>query len=261
MAVEDAGQTLEWHETIGSTNAHALSIAASAAAEGRHVHWVLAGRQTSGRGREGRPWQSPAGNFHATLLLIEPCAGRQAAKLGFVAGVSLHQALSALCPGLSGLALKWPNDLLLDGAKLAGILLEAQFLPGEPRRLAVAVGMGVNLAFAPEGLPYPATSLAAAGRPIAIPDLLAELSPRFSTYLANFRRDDGFEAVRDEWLARAHGLGRPVRVHLNGETLDGAFDGLDAEGRLRLSLAGATKGVRLIDAGDVYFSGASALGA
>ena len=247
-----AGHTLTTFETIGSTNAAALE-----SDQDHGAHWFVAGQQTAGRGRQGRHWSSPPGNLYASLLLIDPCEPRHAAKLGFVAGVALIEAIGKVAPQLGGsLRLKWPNDVLLNGAKLAGILLEARTSGG---RISVAIGMGVNLAFHPKDTPYPTTSLAAKGYPHSVADILQLLSNRFTLKLAQFDRGAGFAAIREDWLGLAHGLHETIAVRLPTKTLDGRFDGIDPDGRLMLRSDGGA--MRLIDAGDVYFPGISALGA
>ena len=164
------------------------------------------------RGRQGRQWSSPPGNLYASLLLVAPCEPRHAAKLGFVAGVSLIEAIITVAPQLVGsVRLKWPNDVLLNGAKLAGILLEGQT---SAAGLSVAIGMGLNLAFHPVDTPYPTTSLAAAGYPLSVAAILPALSDSFARHMEVFARGEGFAAIREEWFKRAHGLHGPITVRL-----------------------------------------------
>lgn len=248
-----AGFSVRYFDAIGSTNAHALSIADEPGASGV---WIVAGRQTEGRGRLGRTWSSPPGNFYGSLSLREPCEARHAAKLGFVAGVALVDAVRSLAPRLAGLALKWPNDLLLGGAKVAGILLEATQRPGN--HLSIVIGMGVNLAFHPDGTPYPTTDLASHGCPISPQTLFGALSDAFARHLARFDQGRGFEVIRSDWLAAAQGLGGPITVRLAQATIDGVFGSIDADGRLILIHDDTP---HIIDAGDVYFPTLSALGA
>ena len=167
------GYRLEAHDSVGSTNALALEHA-RAGDPGKL--WVVSRRQESGRGRRGRAWDTPSGNLAATLLIVGSHDLGLAATLGFVAGLSLADALNAVVPnrriaigpdggqgadGRSRFELKWPNDVLADGAKLAGILLESAML--DDGRFALAIGIGVNVVAYPEDVPYPATSLAALG--------------------------------------------------------------------------------------------------
>ena len=217
----------------GSTNDDLAALAREGAAEGT---WLRAERQTGGKGRQGRAWHSPAGNLYAsTLVRLRPDDPR-APTLALVAAVALHEAVSLTADGV---AIKWPNDVIVDGAKLAGILLERQ---GE----AVIIGFGVNLAAHPDDLDRPATSLAAlagaAPDPAAFAELLAEI---FAGWLGRWRAG-GLAPVRRRWLESAH----PVGTALATAEGDGLFDGLDESGALRLRLADGT--VRTIHAGDVF---------
>lgn len=223
----------------GSTNADLAALALSGAAEGL---WLRAERQTGGRGRQGRAWDSPPGNLYASTLVRLRPSDPPAATLALVAAVALEEAVAVFLPGARA-SLKWPNDLLIDGAKLSGILLERS---GD----AVVIGFGVNLAHHPQALDRPATSLAAHG---AAPDpaLFAEtLAEGFSRWLARWR-GEGIAPVRDRWLARAHPSGTALTARLaEGAAIDGLFDGLDSTGALILRLADG--GRRVIHAGDVF---------
>jgi BirA family biotin operon repressor/biotin-[acetyl-CoA-carboxylase] ligase len=235
-------------ETVGSTNAEAL---ARARAGERGPLWITAETQTNGRGRSGRTWVSPAGNLYATLLLTEPCAPAQAPQLAFVSGLALHDAVAHCAPALAAtLTLKWPNDLLLGGAKLAGILIESENPPG----FSVALGIGVNCVSHPNGTPYPATDLRSAGANIASETLFRALSASMQHRLSEWRRGQGFAQIRAGWLARAAGLGEPIGVRLADRELSGRFRGLDEAGRLLLDQAGQ---VVAVTAGDVFALGAS----
>ena len=252
-----AGFRLAAHPTIGSTNAEALRLA-RAGDPGRL--WVASPHQTAGRGRRGRAWATEPGNLAATALLLVDSA--TAATLGFVAGLSLDEALRRLAPSLGlpsaagdrdRLRLKWPNDVLLDGAKLAGIGLEAEAV-GEGR-LTLAVGIGVNVASAPEGLPYPATALAALGLPLTAADVLAALSDAFAGIAGIWDGGRGFAAIRALWLDRAAGLGTGIAVRTGDEIVEGTFETIDADGRL--ILAGPDGRLRAIAAGEVHFGAAA----
>lgn len=223
----------------GSTNADLAALALSGAAEGL---WLRAERQTGGRGRQGRAWDSPPGNLYASTLVRLRPSDPPAATLALVAAVALEEAVAVFLPGTCA-RLKWPNDLLIDGAKLSGILLERS---GD----AVVIGFGVNLAHHPQALDRPATSMAAHG---AAPDpaLFAEtLAEGFARWLARWR-GEGIAPVRDRWLARAHPPGTALTARLaEGAAIDGLFDGLDSTGALILRLADG--GRRVIHAGDVF---------
>ena len=164
--------------------------------------------------------------------------------------VALHRQgqVSSCLPSERRINCKWPNDVLVDGAKIAGILLEAEALGAEPA--ALVLGMGVNLASHPEGLAYPATSIAAAGGRIAVEALLEALALRLEHWYALWRRA-GFAPVRERWIDFAAGLGGPVEVRLDGATLKGRFAALDPSGALELELAEG--GRRLVTAGDVFY--------
>jgi BirA family biotin operon repressor/biotin-[acetyl-CoA-carboxylase] ligase len=231
-----------------STNSDAAA-AARAGDPGRL--WIVAGEQRAGRGRHGRGWTSPPGNLYASLLLVDPCAPALAPQLGFVAGLALHEAVSA-ATGLAAprLALKWPNDLLLDGGKVAGLLLEGH--QGANGAFAVVIGFGVNVVAAPDGTPYPATALRTARDEVTPDTLFAELSRCFARRYSAWREApaEPFAAIRGEWLARAAGIGEAVTIRLPAGERTGAFLGLDKAGRLELGSPGGTD---LIDAGDLYF--------
>lgn len=217
--------------------------------------WIVAARQTAGRGRRGRAWESPSGNFMGTLYLTPHCGPREAGELSFVAAVAVHDAVSSLLPPplRPALRLKWPNDLLHERAKLAGILLESSGVAGAEVAW-VAIGMGVNLAVHPEGLEYPATSLAAMGVSGVTPDdALAALDAAFTRWLAVWREVQGFAAIREAWLKRAEGIGGRIAVRLSSGTVEGTFEGLAPDGALQLRLDDGS--LNLVSAGDVFFGG------
>lgn len=233
------------YKTIGSTNDEAKRLAQAGAAAGTLV-WAEA--QRAGRGRRGRPWQSPPGNLYLSLLLRPTGSAAQAAQLGFVAALALGDALEPLVGPSHTLRFKWPNDVLLDGQKLAGILLESETAAGEGVTFVV-IGIGVNLAAAPSGTEFPATSLAVAGIGNATPGVLLEafahhFEPWHRRWLA-----EGFAPVRRAWLTRASGLGEEVRVRLERATLVGRFLDLDEEGALLLE---GEEGRRRVAAGEVF---------
>lgn len=202
--------------------------------------WLRAERQTAGRGRQGRDWVSPAGNLYASTLVRLRPSDPPPATLALVAAVALQEAVAAF--GVIA-QLKWPNDLLVDGAKLSGILLERV-------ENAVIVGIGVNLAQCPEGLERAATRLSAYG-PAPDPQAFAEtLAESFARWLARWR-GEGLSVVRERWLARAHVPGTALTARLaDGSAQDGLFDGLSADGALILRLADGSRHV--IHAGDVF---------
>jgi BirA family biotin operon repressor/biotin-[acetyl-CoA-carboxylase] ligase len=234
-------------DEIDSTNAEAQRRAAAGAPAGTLI-WAR--RQTAGRGRRGRAWQSPPGNLAFSLLLrpaVDPAA---AATLGFVAGLALVDAVDGLLPAGRSSRLKWPNDVLVDGRKLAGILLEAAAGGGQALD-HVVIGIGVNIAAHPDDLPYPATSLSASGGTANAAAVLAAFAERFLPLYRNWE-SEGFAAIRASWLARAHGYGGPVTVRLDHATLEGRFAALDGQGALLLETADG--GRRTVTAGDLFFA-------
>jgi BirA family biotin operon repressor/biotin-[acetyl-CoA-carboxylase] ligase len=243
-AAEAAGFTLDRRGSVGSTNDEALALAR--AGESQRV-WVVADQQERGRGRSGRSWSSPPGNLYASLLLVDPCEPARAPQLGFVAGVALHRAVSEAVPyGVPHLALKWPNDLLRDGAKVAGILVEG--VSQGAGSLAAVIGLGVNLVSHPDGQSYPAADLADTKLDVAT--LFETLSRSMAETLALWDRGAGFRRVREAWVARAGGIGGEIEVRRSSGSLRGIFRDIDADGRLILDRDGQ---VVSIEAGDVFF--------
>jgi BirA family biotin operon repressor/biotin-[acetyl-CoA-carboxylase] ligase len=240
-----AGYRLLHFPSIGSTNDEAKSLARAGAAEGTLV-W--ADEQTAGRGRRGRVWLSPPGNLYFSLIQRPGGAPSRAAQLGFVAALGLGEALNALAGPSLQLRYKWPNDLLVGGKKLAGILLESETSAGDSVDFVV-IGAGTNLSYKPSDSEFPATSLAAEGFAEITPPLLLEAFARHFDRWAGRWRSAGFAPVRAAWLARASGVGEAIRVRLERATLDGRFLDLDDDGALLLD---AAEGRRRIAAGEVF---------
>jgi BirA family biotin operon repressor/biotin-[acetyl-CoA-carboxylase] ligase len=249
------GYRLNGFAEIGSTSTEAA--AAAAAGDAGDV-WFAALRQTAGRGRRGRAWETPAGNLAASLVIVPDCDPAVAATLGFVAGVSLNRALAATVPegivrqGVDGarrIALKWPNDVLADGAKLAGILLEGQKRPDGGN--AVVIGFGVNVVAAPTGLPYPATSLAALGAGVTAEALFAALAEEWVVAYELWDHGRNVGDILRLWRASAAGMGAEVAVNRDGDIVRGIFESIDETGRL---IVRANDNTRIaITAGDVHF--------
>jgi len=240
-----AGFRLVAYDVVTSTNADALELARSG---GSDATWLTAREQTAGRGRRGAAWVSAPGNLYATMLLHDPSPAENAPELAFVAGLAVHDAIVGCDANLrQRLALKWPNDVLYDGSKLAGILIEGEHVQG---RLAVAVGIGVNCAYHPAATAYPATDLAAAGAAISAETLFTALSATMLGRLAQWRRGAGFAAIRSAWLDRATNIGAQVRVRLPDRELTGLAKSLDAHGHLILRLADGSE--ETIAAGEVF---------
>ena len=243
---------LRWFEELDSTNAEARRLAE--AGEGGPL-WIAARRQTSSRGRRGRAWESPKGALAATLLATTERPPAEAAQLSFVTALAVADLADAYVPETI-VALKWPNDVLVAGAKAAGILIESG--PSSGGGVWLAIGVGVNLAKAPEGLDHPATALAshlrsgaATPTPTEALELLADLmAGRVRQWL-----NGGFAAVRHAWLERAAGIGLTCTARLgDGSALTGVAEGLDIDGALLLRMDDGQ--VRRVSAGDVYFGSA-----
>ena len=231
------------YETLGSTSAEALALARAGE---RGPLWITARTQTAGRGRRGSEWISPPGNLYATLLLSDPSRPAEAPQLSFVAALAVHDAVSTCAPQLGPLLkLKWPNDILIGRAKVAGILIEGESDPV----FSVAIGIGVNCAGHPDKTAYPAMDLAEAGALVDPTALLGQLAESMQSRIGQWDRGRGFPAIRADWLKRAIGLGDTVRVRLPEREVSGRFQGLDDAGRLLLEQAG---GVTTVTAGDVF---------
>jgi len=240
-----AGYRLSVHDTLASTNAEALTLARSGE---RGPLWITAREQTAGRGRRGNSWISPRGNLYATLLLTDPAPLECAPQLSFVAVLALHDAIAVCAPALpKALALKWPNDLLCGGAKLAGILIEGDRTAGA---LAVAIGIGVNCESHPAQTPYPVTDLKGEGAAVTVEALFEALTASMAQRLAQWRRGAGFTEIRADWIARAAGIGSDMRARLPDREIIGRAEGLDNHGRLLLRLRDGS--LQAIAAGEVF---------
>jgi BirA family biotin operon repressor/biotin-[acetyl-CoA-carboxylase] ligase len=226
---------LQCHDELGSTNDEASRLAHAGAPHGTVI---CARRQTAGRGRQGRRWISPIGNLHASFILRPGVPAARTAEIGFVAAVAIAATLDAMLPGQ--LTLKWPNDVLLGGAKVAGILTELV-------EAAVVVGIGLNVAHVPPDMPYAVTSLSAQGCRVTVEEVLAALMQHFEHGLAAWAQD-GFDPVRAAWLQRGPAPGQAMRA---GD-LTGRFAGLAADGALLLDTG---SGTRRVVAGEVAYIG------
>jgi BirA family biotin operon repressor/biotin-[acetyl-CoA-carboxylase] ligase len=241
-----AGFRLSAHDTLPSTNTEALTLARRGETG---PLWLTAQQQTAGRGRRGNAWISTPGNLYATLLLCDPSAPDSSPQLSFVAALAVFDAIVDRAAALrEKLALKWPNDILCGGQKLAGILIESETTEV---RLAVAVGIGVNCMHHPVDTAYPATDLATAGAAVAAEDLFGALSGAMARRLAQWQRGAGFQSIRADWLERAAGIDGEMRVRLpKNREFVGRAEALDERGRLLLRLADGT--LQTITAGDVF---------
>lgn len=209
--------------------------------------WIVAKAQTDGRGRRGRAWTSPSGNLFATGLFRLNATPAEAANLSFAAALAVGDlAATRLNPDL--VRLKWPNDVLVAGRKVSGILLESG--AHADGGLWLAVGIGVNLAHHPDDSERPSTDFSEHGEAPTPEQAVETLAERFDYWRMKWA-EAGFTPLRQAWLSRAHGLGERCTVRLQGETLEGVFADLHEDGSLRLDLPGGSR--RFISAGDVFF--------
>lgn len=240
------GYRLFEFDEIDSTNEEARRRAS----QGDHgPAWILAHSQTAGRGRRGRDWVSPRGNLMTTLLMPPGCDAARAAQLSFVAALAVRDALCAWLPA-EDIRLKWPNDTLVRGRKISGILLETASV-GEAGVLPwLAVGIGINLAFAPQVAIYPTTFV---NEHAQAPDALEALSVLARAWDIRLRswQTSGFSQTRSDWLQVAAGVGGRVEARLAGETITGVFRTLASDGSLELDLPDGQS--RTISAGEVFF--------
>lgn len=232
------GYALAQHAELDSTNEEACRLAATGTAG---PLWISAARQIAGRGRRGRAWESQSGNLFATLLIPPERPQSEWPTLSFVSSLAVAGMVHGFAPRASA-TLKWPNDVLLEGRKVAGILLE-RCGP------ALAIGIGVNLAHFPPNTEFPATAIAAHATPPTPEDALTVLAAAFAPWYERWR-GGGFAAVKDHWLAGAAGLGAPIRARLVHEEQTGLFEGIDDNGALLLR-QGET--LRTVTAAEVFF--------
>ena len=241
--------------SIDSTNAEAMRRAPDLTGP----CWFVAQEQTAGRGRRARAWASPPGNLYATLLLFPTEPPQTVALRSFVAALALREALVSLGVAPGVLALKWPNDVLLDGGKVAGILLESQSaastMPGGARVTALAIGIGVNLIGHPEGASIepgavqPVSVLSKTGLRVGAAPFLTALAQSYDHWETQFTTQ-GFAPIRTEWLAHAARLGTTIRARTGTQDRSGVFETIDPDGNLILRMP---EGVVAIPAAEVFF--------
>lgn len=232
-------------DTVTSTNDHASELASGGAPEGTVV---LAERQTAGRGRRARSWVSEPGNLFASIIVRPKAEPARVAEIGFVAANAVVSTVREFVPKTVTVGAKWPNDVLVNGSKVSGLLLEAAPIAGDVVDWLV-VGVGINLCRHPDDTLYPATSITEEGGTVVSPEAaIYAFYGHFARGLASWRAD-GFKTVRAEWLTHAAGIGEAVTVRLDRETLSGVFKDLDTDGALVLSQGTKT---RRIAAGDLF---------
>ncbi len=231
--------------TIDSTNEEARRLANAGE---RGPCWIVAREQTNGRGRRGRTWESQPGNLFATFLADVPVPN--CAQLAFAAGLAVADTIAHFAPGFP-VTLKWPNDVLLQGHKVAGILLESGVLQTAQHPRWLAVGIGINLAHFPHDTEFPAVSIAAVAGKAPDPErALARLGKAWDKWYGAWRAQ-GFAPLRQAWLARAANLGQRMVARLTKGSVEGVFETLDEDGAL--VLRGQDGRHLRIAAGDVYF--------
>lgn len=241
LLILGTGHPVRYFDRIDSTNLEARRLASQG--EGGPL-WLWAGEQTLGRGRLGRSWVSEPGNLYATFLFSIAGDPKAAAQVSFAAALAVHDTVTALRPGLLA-RIKWPNDVLIDGAKFCGVLPEV--VGADPAR--IAIGCGVNIAHAPQGTPYPVTAL---GADLAVETVLRELDGHLSCRLRTWDEGRGFHLIREAWGLRALGLGGQVSALVGTRELTGLFKGLAPDGALLLEDSGGT--LTPIHAGEVTFA-------
>lgn len=238
------------YDTLDSTNEEAKRLAGGGASHGA-VIWAR--RQTNGRGRMGRNWISAEGNLFVSVLLSPEFPLDQCAQLSFVAAAAVAETLEAIVPDPKAIACKWPNDILCEGKKLGGILLESFTTPNMygGQRQWVAVGVGINIDSAPEHVMFPATCLRSAGvELISAKIVLSRFIHHFIHHYDEWATK-GFKPIEKAWTSRAYHLGKPIEVIVGDTQHDGIYEGIDASGQLLLR--GAKGKVTTISAGDVFF--------
>lgn len=254
MAHLPAGYRLIEKELTGSTNADCLQAAVEGEPGGL---WIRARTQTAGRGSRGRNWVSDPGNLFASLLLDVPADAKNLATLTFVTSLAVADSVDVMTAELAarhierpGVSLKWPNDVLLEGRKLAGILLESHRI-GD--RSVVIIGIGVNCVSHPSETNYPATSLRKAGFELGAAQVLEALAGQFHKRMAQWDWGRGFASIRADWLVRAAGVGEEIETRIGGETKRGVFETIDETGLL--ILRAASGGRQEISVADIFLQG------
>lgn len=230
-------------DTVDSTNCEAFRQADK---NNGGSQWITAKRQTEGRGRRGRPWSSPDGNFYGSLLL-RGGDDKRAHELCFVASLALRDVLAEFAGPLLPLTIKWPNDVLANERKCAGILVESR--TAGLGRCETVIGIGVNLRAHPTDTAFAATDLAREGVTLDPDDVFTALAPKLEARLQTWRRSKDFSEVAEEWLRHAYRLGRTVHIRGEDPARDGIFKGLTEQGAMRLEMMDGTE--RTVIAGDV----------
>ncbi|GAA5107162.1 biotin--[acetyl-CoA-carboxylase] ligase [Bartonella jaculi] len=248
------GYAVESYESVDSTN---LIAQRKAQAGHQGYLWVVAQEQSQGRARRGRTWSSPKGNLYSSLLLTDDIVHQTAAQLGFVAGISVVEAVKQFIPDekqMNGVvSLKWPNDILLRGAKSSGVLLEIFKLT--PQQYALVIGIGMNVKHHYDGAPYPTSSLKNIGLHINAGQLFTALTESFSKNYLLWKKSGGCDIIREKWLLYSAHLGQHVKVVNDEKVIEGIFDGLDKDFNCIIKQKNGQQAI--ITAGDVHFGSAA----
>lgn len=242
-------------DETGSTNDEAKRLAALGEEVCPDGTLVWAKSQTAARGRRGRAWESMDGNLFLSLVLRPDVPAMEATQLGYVAALAIYDTIGELCPAGYEAACKWPNDVLLNGKKFCGILLEASG-DGAGNLDWLVLGVGINVARHPTDVDYPTTSMHAEGAiHVTREDTLVSFARNFLLWTRAWM-DDGFAKIRENWLWRAKGLNEPIDVRLENEILSGIFIGIDETGALLLRRdMDNDSDIMTITVGDVFFTG------
>nr|WP_255768933.1 biotin--[acetyl-CoA-carboxylase] ligase [Maritalea mediterranea] len=242
-----AGYGLRHVPSIGSTSATLMQDALDGATG---PVWLVADEQVDGKGRRGRFWHSPPGNLYASMLLSDPAPSEKVAQLSFVLALALRDAVCQIAEaqGVAGLdvELKWPNDLMINGKKCAGLLLEGG-MKGQSR--FVVIGMGVNLAFHPDKSNHPASNFAAFGLNTSPAHFFAFLSDAVARRIDQWARGSQFDQIRADWLAHAYRMGEVMRINANAESYEARLEGVDPTGGLIVDHMGRQ---RIVTAGEIF---------
>ncbi len=229
--------TVQHHEKVGSTNDEARRLAEQGAPHGTVVH---ADEQIAGRGRLARAWYSPPGNLYLSILLRLDMALARLPELSLLTAVAVADTVDALLPPRTRAALKWPNDVLVDGGKIAGILVEHV-------HDATIIGVGLNVLHAPHNVAYKTSTIVGSKGMASVDTARDLLLARLQAHLAVWQTD-GFGPIRDAWVARAHPIGTPLRAAMGNHIAEGLFAGIDPDGALLLD---TPEGRKRVVAGDI----------
>jgi len=241
------GMSLVTHDSLSSTNDEAKRLAAEEGAPEGTIVWAK--HQTAGKGRQSRSWVSEPGNLYSSIILRPTVDLAAAAQASFLPALAVAEMLIEYTSS-DNVTVKWPNDVMLGGKKICGILLESgNWVTTEEKWLVL--GCGINVAHSPPEARLPATSVREeTGENVELENALESYAAHLFNWVQRWQRD-GFQPVREAWLERAAGLGSSIGVEIAGKRIDGTFQNLDNRGALVLE---TQNGVRTINAGDVYFA-------